>query len=647
MSLLSLTKVSLAYGHYPLLAHVDFRIAAGERVCLVGRNGTGKSTLLRVISGTAHPDDGEVWRKDTLRIAHLEQEVLVDTTDSVFDVVARGVGELGTLLSEYHAAVHRLGNADAASLQQTAALQHRLDALHGWNINQKVESVLSRLALPANIPVTACSGGIRRRVMLAQALVSEPDVLLLDEPTNHMDIASITWLEDFLLSFQGALIFITHDRTLVKNLATRIAELDRGQLTSFPGNYEHYLQKKEELLALEDRTNAKFDKKLAEHEAWIRQGIKARRTRNEGRVKTLLAMRSARRQRIATQGNASLDVDRGDLSGKLVADVRHVGYRYDDDWTIRDFSTRILRGDRVGIMGPNGCGKTTLLKLILGDLTPQTGQVILGTRLQIAYFDQHRQQLDPEKTVRENMSEGRDHIHVRGRSRHVISYLKDFLFPPDRIDSPVKILSGGERNRLLLAKTLAQPANMLVLDEPTNDLDVDTLELLEDLLADYEGTLLLVSHDRTFLDNVVTSTIVFEGDGRVAEYVGGYEDWQRQRKPPPAAPEPLASEKRDQQRRLPPQQEPDAVASAPRQKLSYKEQRELEALPAQIENLEITLQKLEQKVVQGEFYRQDKQSISRSLAELEKLRSAVKQAYNRWEQLDNIASSNRHRATTS
>ncbi len=634
MSLLSLTNVSLAYGHHPLLAQVDFRIAAGERVCLVGRNGTGKSTLLRVISDTAHPDDGEVWRKDTLRIAHLEQEVLVDTPDTVFDVVASGIGELGTLLSEYHAAADQLGNADATSLQKLAALQHRIDALHGWNINQKVESVLSRLALPADLLVTACSGGIRRRVMLAQALVSEPDLLLLDEPTNHMDIASITWLENFLLSFQGALIFITHDRTFLRNLATRIIELDRGQLTSFPGNYEHYLQKKEELLELEDRANAKFDKKLAEHEVWIRQGIKARRTRNEGRVRTLLAMRGARRQRIGAPGKASLDVDTGDLSGKLVADVRHVSYRYGDQWIIRDFSTRILRGDRVGIMGPNGCGKTTLLRLILGDLTPQSGQVIRGTRLQLAYFDQQRRQLDPEKTVRENISEGRDYVTVRGRSRHVISYLKDFLFPPERIDSPVKILSGGERNRLLLAALLAQSANMLVLDEPTNDLDVDTLELLEDLLADYEGTLLLVSHDRSFLDNVVTSTIVFEGDGQVEEYVGGYEDWQRQRKLPLAAPEPAASQKRDNERRVAPQQA-NTEAAVQKQKLSYKEQRELQALPAQIEALEATLHQLEQQVVQGEFYRQDKQNISTTLAELEKMRTAVREAYERWEQLDN------------
>lgn len=644
MSLVALTNVSLAYGHHPLLAHADFRIAAGERVCLVGRNGTGKSTLLRVISGVAQPDDGEIWRKETLRIAHLEQEVLTDTSETVFDVVASGVGELGALLSEYHAAAHRLDDADAMSLQQLADLQHRIDAYQGWNINQKVESVLTRLALPADLSVTACSGGIRRRVMLAKALVSEPDLLLLDEPTNHMDIASITWLENFLLSFQGALIFITHDRTFLRNLATRIVELDRGQLTSFPGTYEQYLQKKEELLELEERANAKFDKKLAANEVWLRQGIKARRTRNEGRVRALLAMRSARRQRLEVQGKVSLEADTGELSGKLVADVRHLSYRYDDQWIVQDFSSRILRGDRVGIMGPNGCGKTTLIKLILGELTPQAGQVILGTRLQLAYFDQQRQSLHPEKTVRENLSEGRDYISVRGRSRHVISYLRDFLFPPERIDAPVKILSGGERNRLLLARTLAQPANLLVLDEPTNDLDVDTLELLEDLLADYEGTLLLVSHDRSFVDNVVTSTIVFEGDGKLREYVGGYADWQRQRSPLPVTPE-SAHQKHDKMKRMT-AHKVAAKTATQKPKLSYREQQELEALPERIELLEQALQQLEQQVIQAGFYRQDKQRISTTLAELENMRKDVRAAYQRWEHLDHIASGNSGQSTT-
>lgn len=635
MPILSLHNVSLAYGHHPLLEHVDFQIDAGERVSLVGRNGTGKSTLFRVISGVAEPDDGEVWRKDTLRISHLEQEVLTDTADTVYEVVSAGLGEFGKLLAEYHHAVHHVSNSDPAALDRLSLLQHRIEAMHGWNINQKVDMVLSRLNLPPDEPIATCSGGVRRRVMLAQALVSEPDLLLLDEPTNHMDIAAITWLEEFLLSYPGALIFITHDRTFLQHLATRIIELDRGHLSSFPGDYDHYLRKKEEQLEIEARANAKFDKKLAEHEAWIRQGIKARRTRNEGRVKTLQAMRNARRERIDTQGQVNISADSGALSGKLVADLQHVSFGYRNDWLIRDFSTRILRGDRVGIVGPNGSGKTTLLRILLGEEHPHEGQVVLGTRLQLAYFDQQRSQLALEKTVRENISEGRDYVNVRGRSRHVISYLKDFLFPPERIDSPVKILSGGERNRLLLAKLLTQPANLLVLDEPTNDLDVDTLELLEDFLADYDGTLLLVSHDRTFLDNVVTSIIAFEGNAEVQEYVGGYEDWLRQRGPQAIAGQhPQKNEARAGFR----EKESRKVKQAPAQKkkLSYHEQRELELLPTQIEALEQALQGLEHQVSQAEFYQQDKETISATVAQLDQTREQVQNAYERWAHLEEI-----------
>jgi ATP-binding cassette subfamily F protein uup len=632
MTLLTLSNVSLAYGHLPLLARVDFQIAAGERVCLVGRNGTGKSTLFRAITGVAQPDDGEIWRKDTLRVAHLEQEVPADTDETVFQVVATGLGELGALLTEYHNATHHVGSAQA-SLQQLAELQARIEARDGWNIEQKVETVLSRLDLPADKRIADCSGGIRRRVMLARALVSEPDLLLLDEPTNHMDIAAITWLEDYLLSFRGALMFITHDRTFLRHLATRIVELDRGRLTSFPGDFDDYLRKKDEMLEVEARANAKFDKKLAEEEAWIRQGIKARRTRNEGRVRALEALRRARSQRIEVQGKASLEVGAGGMSGKIVADLRHVSFRYGEHWIIRDFSTRILRGDRVGIVGPNGSGKSTLLKLILGDLMPTSGRVVMGTRLQTAYFDQHRGRLDLEKTVRENLGEGRDYIEVKGRSRHVIGYLKDFLFPPERIDSPVKALSGGERNRLLLAKIFTQSVNMMVLDEPTNDLDVDTLELLEDLLAEYDGTLLLVSHDRAFLDNVVTSTIVFEGDGRVAEYVGGYEDWLRQRRAlmPESKPAPVEAKKAEEAPRA------EGTAAAAKKKLSYKEQRELEALPARIEVLEREQQQLEQRLGDGAFYQQDKTVIAEAMTRLGQLRGELEQAYARWEELESWA----------
>ncbi len=628
MTLLRLTNVSLAYGHHPLLAHVDFQIAAGERVCLVGRNGTGKSTLFRVISGAAQPDDGEVWRKDTLRVAHLEQEVPADRDETVYEVVAAGLGELGALLAEYHNVTPHVGTA-GAPLAPLAELQARIEARDAWNLGQKVETVLSRLRLPPDRRLSDCSGGLRRQVMLARALVSEPDLLLLDEPTNHLDIAAITWLEEYLLAFNGALMFITHDRTFLRHLATRIVELDRGRLTSFPGDYGYYLRKKDELLEIEARANAKFDKKLAQEESWIRQGIKARRTRNEGRVRALEALRRARRARLEAAGQASLEVDSGNLSGKVVADLRGVGFRYGERWIVRDLSTRILRGDRVGIVGPNGCGKSTLLRLILGELEPTAGRVMLGTRLRLAYFDQHRRSLDPEKTVRDNLAEGRDHVTVRGRSRHVIGYLKDFLFPPERIDSKVKALSGGERNRLLLAKIFTESANMLVLDEPTNDLDVDTLELLEELLSEYDGTLLLVSHDRAFLDTVVTSTLVFETDGDVGEYVGGYEDWLRQRRAPAvvekrAKPEPKNTA--DAAR-------PAAPASAKR-KLSYKEQRELETLPARIENLEREQQQLENSMSHGGFYQQDKAVIARTIARAGELRAELASAYARWEELE-------------
>jgi ATP-binding cassette subfamily F protein uup len=629
MTLLTLNQVSLAYGHHPLLDRVSFEIAAGERVSLIGRNGTGKSTLFRVLTGQAQPDDGEVWRRDTLRISHLEQEVPSDIDATIYDTVGAGLGELGQLLGEYHRAAQRLDASAPGALAELAALQQRIETRDGWNIAQQIETVLSRLDLPADQRVSACSGGVRRRVMLAQALVSAPDLLLLDEPTNHMDIAAINWLEDYLRSFRGGLIFITHDRTFLRRLATRIIELDRGRLSSFPGDYANYLRRKEEMLAAEAQGNAAFDRRLAEHEVWIRQGIKARRTRNEGRVRLLEQMRRERASRIEVTGKASLTVDTGEASGRRVVDLRHVSFSYGGRCIIRDFSTSIVRGDRIGIMGPNGCGKSTLLKLILGELAPDSGEIVPGSRLQIAYFDQQRELLDPDKTVRDNISEGSDFVEVRGRPRHVVGYLKDFLFPPERIDSPVRILSGGERNRLLLARLFTRPANMLVLDEPTNDLDVDTLELLEDLLSDYDGTLLIVSHDRSFLDNLVTSTIIFEGEGRVSEYVGGYEDWLRQRRPPtpPAA-------------AAAPDKTPRAAAAArtpagtAQRKLSYADKRELENLPQRIEALEAEQQRLEQAAGRGEFYQQDKAAITAALAQLDALSRELAQAYEHWEMLE-------------
>ncbi len=631
MPSLRLENISLAYGHLPLLARVDFDIEPGEQVCLIGRNGTGKSTLFRVISGAATPDDGKMWCKEGLRIAHLEQEVPPDTDQTVFDVVAGGLGELGRLLAEYHQTTHAAHSADRETLERMAQLQAAIEALNGWNVSQKVEMALSRLNLPADKRLADCSGGLRRQTMLARALVCDPDVLLLDEPTNHLDIAAINWLEEFLSAYRGALIFITHDRTFLKHLATRIVELDRGKLTSFPGDFDNYIRRKDEMLEIEARAASKFDKQLAEHETWIRQGVKARRTRNEGRVRKLLAMRQERSQRLSMQGSASFSVDAGAVSGKLVADLRHVSFSYGDRTIIRDFATHVLRGDRIGIVGPNGSGKSTLLKLILGELAPTSGQVVLGTRLQVAYFDQHRDRLDPEKTVRDNLSEGRDFITVKGRTRHVIGYLKDFLFPPERIDSPVKSLSGGERNRLLLAKIFAMSVNMMVLDEPTNDLDVDTLELLEDLLADYEGTLLLVSHDRTFLDNVVTSTMVFEGDGLVREYVGGYDDWLRargdtatSRVPPP----------KPKLRLVPTAVEPPR--SERTRKLSYREQRELEALPALIESLEAEQAQLNAAAGDPAFYQQAGDKIATTMNRLDTIGRELDDCYARWEELEAI-----------
>lgn len=629
MPLLRLDSISLAYGHLPLLAHVNFQIDSGERVCLVGRNGAGKTTLFRVITGAALPDEGEIWRAETLRIAHLEQEIPADTDQTIFQVVAGGLGEIGALLTEYHQVAR--ATADHATLQRLADLQSRIEARDGWNINQKVETVLTRLALPEVKRLSDCSGGTRRQVMLARALVSEPDLLLLDEPTNHLDINAITWLEKYLINYNGAVMFITHDRTFVRRLATRIVELDRGSLASFPGDFDAYLSKKDELLEIEERASAKFDKKLAEEEAWIRKGVKARRTRNEGRVRALQAMRREKAQRLEAQRGARFGIDAGAPSGKLVVDVRKVSFRYDNNVIIRDLSTRILRGDRVGIIGPNGSGKSTLLKLILGELQPTSGEVVLGTRLQVAYFDQHRRILDPEKTVRENMTDS-DYVTFRGRPRHVIGYLKDFLFPPERIDSPVKALSGGERNRLLLARIFTQAANMMVLDEPTNDLDVDTLELLEELLAEFEGTLLLVSHDRSFLDNVVTSTLVFEGDGKFGEYAGGYEDWeryQRQIPEPPAQPQIRASTPTVQTHR------PIKQNGGPR-KLTYKEQRELQGLPARIEALEIEQAELHHAMGNADFYRQASEKITATLERLESIKQELEEVYQRWQELESV-----------
>src|SRR5215469_5460562 len=529
MSLIQLQRVDFSIGGPLLLQQVDLSIESNERVCIVGRNGEGKSTLMKLIAGELKADDGEVRVQNGIVVARMAQDVPQATAGSVFDVVAEGLGDLGQLLARYH---HLLAEGDLDALGD---VQAQIEARHGWDLDRRVSDVIQRLELPSDTDFAALSGGMKRRVLLAQALVRKPDVLLLDEPTNHLDIEAIGWLEGFLKQFAGSIVFVTHDRSFLRALATRIVEIDRGQLTSWPGDYDNYLRRREERLHAEAQANALFDKKLAQEEVWIRQGIKARRTRNEGRVRALKALRRERAERRELSGNAKMSLANAQASGKKVVDLENVHQAYAGRVLIGDLSTAIMRGDRVGIIGPNGAGKSTLLKILLGELKPQRGEVTLGTGLQIAYFDQHRAQLNDALNALDNVAEGREYIELNGQRKHIIGYLQDFLFSPERARAPITRLSGGERNRLLLAKLFAQPSNLLVMDEPTNDLDVETLELLEDLLGNYQGTLLLVSHDREFLDNVVTSTLVLEGGGHVGEYVGGYSDWLRQRPAPSVA----------------------------------------------------------------------------------------------------------------
>jgi ATP-binding cassette subfamily F protein uup len=628
MPLLSFEDVSIGFGLETLLDHARFDVEAGERVCLIGRNGAGKSTLLRIVAGEVAPDAGTVWRQPGLRIAQLEQELLAPGDATVFEVVAGGLAEVGALVAAYHHAARALTD-DPAQLRRLEELQHALEARDGWRLHERVEDVLARLALPAEAPLSSLSGGWRRRVALARALVGEPDLLLLDEPTNHLDVEVIQWLEDALVEFRGGVLFVTHDRALLTRLATRILELDRGVLTSWPGDYARFLERKAAALAEEERRDAVFDKKLAEEEAWIRQGIKARRTRNEGRVRALEAMRAERRARRERQGRAKLAVEDAQASGKLVIEAEKISFAWDGEPVIRDFSARILRGDRIALLGPNGAGKTTLLRLLLGRLVPDTGHVRHGVRLEIAYFDQLREQLDLDRTVAENVCEG-EHLDVGGQRRHVIGYLQDFLFAPARARTPVRTLSGGERNRLLLARLFARPANLLVLDEPTNDLDIETLELLEERLVEFAGTILLVSHDRAFVDNVVTSTFAFEGGGRVQEYVSGYADWRKRsaRSSGRAArSEPQASEV---------QQARPRAGSAPIRppKRSFKEQRELEQLPARIEALEGEQAALGAALGAPDFHRRPPAEQVRARARPDEIAAELAAAYTRWEQLE-------------
>jgi ATP-binding cassette subfamily F protein uup len=647
--LVALDSIHHAYGHLPLLEGTSFQVEPGERVAILGRNGAGKSTLLQVLSGELAPDRGTVWRQPGARAARLVQDVPLSTTAPVFDVVAEGLGDLAGLVQDYHhAAVEVAASGDRRSLERLGALQHELEERDGWRLEQRVELVLSRLALPADVPVDTLSGGWKRRVLLARALVAQPDLLLLDEPTNHLDVESIEWLEAFLLEYDGAVVFVTHDRAFLERLATRIVELDRGRVTSWPGDYAAFVRKKEAWLASEAVQNEKFDKRLAQEEAWLRQGIKARRTRDEGRVKALLAMRAERAARREQLGRVRLDVSMAETTGRVVVEAEHLRKIYGEAVVVADFSTRILRGDRVGLIGPNGAGKTTLLRLLLGELVPDAGEVRRGTNVHVAYYDQQREQLDPERTVVDTLADGNDTVEVNGQRRHVYGYLQDFLFSQERARSPVMALSGGERNRLLLARLFTRPANVLVLDEPTNDLDLETLELLEALLVAWPGTLLLVSHDRRFMDNVITSTLVFEGDGRIGEYVGGYDDWRRQitsgagSRQSGVDKDTVGSRERGVgSRKDPVGSDKDAggtvkgvTAPPSRRKLSFKEQRELEGLPARIEALEAEQARLEAEVSSPDFYQKPAAEMHAVLARLEALPAELEASLQRWDELD-------------
>jgi len=624
MALITLRDVVVSFGGAPLLDGLNLQIDAGERVCLVGRNGAGKSTLMKVLAGKISPDDGQIERQQGLVVTRLKQEVPHDTTGSVYDVVADGLGEQGEMLSRYHHASQKVAtDYSDATMAELERAQHALEACDGWDASQRVDTMISRLELPADDEFSSLSGGMKRRVLLAQALVLDPDLLLLDEPTNHLDIEAINWMEDFLLNYKATLLFVTHDRMLLQHLATRIIDLDRGRLTSWPGNYATYLERKEAALEAEETANALFDKKLAEEEKWIRKGIKARRTRNEGRVRALKALRQEHSERRNRVGTANIKTQSAEASGKIVIELEGVCQSYGDKVILKDFSTTILRGDKIGIIGPNGAGKSTLLKILLGQLEPQQGSVKMGTKLEIAYFDQHRAQLDAEKTVIENIGDGSDEIIINGQPRHVISYMQDFLFSPQRARTPVKALSGGERNRLLLAKLFTKPANMLVMDEPTNDLDVETLELLEELLIEYKGTLLLVSHDRAFINNVVTDSLVFEGDGQVNSYVGGYDDWLRQRPQQESTPTPAKTDKSKAK-----------ATSAGIRKLSYNDQRDYDALPKKIEELDAELEQIQQDLSDPELYQKDAAKVTELTARSEAIEAELTQCYERWEALD-------------
>lgn len=619
--MLTLRDLSLRLGSTVLLDRANLTIERGERVCVLGRNGTGKSTLLKIIAGEVAADEGEIVGLQNIRVARLVQDVPHVADLSVYDVVAQGLGESGALLSRYYEIIEHSPDR----LDELGRIQARIDAADAWNLDQRVHETLSRLSLPGTSAFSDLSGGLKRRVLLGQALVQDPDLLLLDEPTNHLDIEAIAWLEEFLIGFRGAILFVTHDRAFLRRLATRIVELDRGWLTSWPGDYDNYLRRKEERAHAEAQEKALFDKRLAQEEAWIRQGVEARRTRNQGRVERLREMRDAYRNRRNSLGAARMEIQEADRSGKLVVEAENISYAVGERTLVRQFSTTVQRGDKIGILGPNGVGKTTLINLLLGRLQPDSGEVRLGSQLQIAYFDQLRAGLDENLPVFENLGEGKDFVDFGGQRKHVMGYLQDFLFTPDRARSPVRILSGGERNRLLLARLFAKPSNLLILDEPTNDLDLETLELLEELLLTYEGTVLLVSHDRDFVDHVVTRSIVFEGAGRVAEYVGGYSDV-----PVRAAASPAHSDAK-------PATPAAAANRAPStQRLNARERRELEELPARIERWEEQQVQLADQLSSADFQGAGKEQALKLQAQLAELDRSLAAAYARWDELESL-----------
>jgi len=627
MSQLHLQDASLTFGLRPILDNASLVIETGDRIGLLGRNGEGKSTLMKVFTGEQKLDSGEIRRQPGLRIARLEQEISTPDAITVLDVVLEGLGEHGRLLHKYHDLARMCAEGDNSKLDELGKVQREIDAADAWSMDQKAYNIITRMTLDADAEYNSLSGGMKRRVLLARALVNDPELLLLDEPTNHLDLEAIAWMEDFLARYQGTLVFVTHDRRFLRRLATRIVELDRGRMYDWACGYEIFLERKQALLDTEEVANAKFDKKLAEEEVWIRKGIKARRTRNEGRVRALKDMREERRNRLSRMGTADIRIQEGKGSGTLVAETKQVSFGYDGSDVIKNLTTTIQRGDRVGIIGPNGAGKTTLIRLLLGQLQPQSGTIRTGTNLQIAYFDQYRAALDENRTVMDNVSEGRDTVTIAGKDKHILSYLQDFLFTPERARSPVSVLSGGERNRLLLAKLFTRPSNLLVLDEPTNDLDIETLELLEEVIGEYSGTLLIVSHDRAFINNTVTQCLVMKGDGSVHEFIGDYDEWLRF--------DAERTSKKESQSQAKAKTETQSTSVKAR-KLSFKEAKELETLPQFIEQLESDHEKRVLTMSEPDFYKRDADDIRTFQSNLEALESNINTAYARWEELEAI-----------